>query len=252
MSTSGGIEAFIIHLARATARRPQVDRILAASPVPATIIDAVDGRGLSSQEIDAVYSRQSLHAPRYPFTMAVGEIGCFLSHRRAWQAIVDKGLEAGLIIEDDVEIDAPVFAQAFGLARQHVAELGYIQFQTRPVRGRSAVVARKGGFSVVRPQVGPLRTSAQIVSAGHAKLLLELTARIDRPVDGFLQLSWVTTKAMCCVVPPGVSDRTSQSGGSTISATTRYSAKISREINRFIYRRRIRACSAKFASQAGD
>ncbi|MCY0093295.1 hypothetical protein [Hoeflea ulvae] len=50
------VEAFIIHLARADARRPQVDRLLAACPVPAGIVDAVDGRDMSGAEIDAVYS----------------------------------------------------------------------------------------------------------------------------------------------------------------------------------------------------
>lgn len=252
MSTSGGIEAFIIHLTRATARRPQVDRIQAACPVPASIIDAVDGRALSNVDIDAVYSREPLHAPRYPFQLGVGEIGCFLSHRKAWQAILDRGLDAGLIIEDDVEIDAPVFAQAFELAREHAGELGYIQFQTRPVRGQSAVVARKGGFSIVMPDVGQLRTSAQIVSAGHAERLLELTARFDRPVDSFLQMSWVTSNPLYCAVPPGISDRTSQTGGSTISGRKRFSDRISREIKRFLYRRRVHVCSVKFARQAGE
>ena len=102
MSNSGEIEAFIIHLARAKARRPQVERILSACPVPAHVIDAVDGRALSTEELQAAYTRRSLHAPRYPFALSVGEIGCFLSHRKAWQAILDAGLDAGLVIEDSV------------------------------------------------------------------------------------------------------------------------------------------------------
>ena len=248
--TANDIQAFVIHLTRAEARRPQVDRILEACPVPAEVIEAIDGRALPAGEIDAVYSRNRLHAPRYPFPLGLGEVGCFLSHRKVWQAIVDSGLEAGLIIEDDVEIDAPVFSQAVALARQHVGDLGYIQFQTRPVKGPSSVVAREGNVSIVRPQVGQLRTSAQMVSAAHAARLLALTERFDRPVDSFLQMSWVTSSPLCCAVPPGISDRTAQSGGSTISQKKRLFDRLSREVKRFVYRSRIRAFSAKFATPA--
>lgn len=240
----------MIHLTRAEARRPQVDRILEACPVPAQVIEAVDGRELPAEEIDAVYSRKSLHAPRYPFKLGVGEIGCFLSHRKVWQTIVDTGLEAGLIIEDDVEIDVPMFLQGFVLARKHIDELGYVQFQTRPVKGPSTVVACEGSVSIVRPQVGQLRTSAQMVSAAHAARLLELTDRFDRPVDSFLQMSWVTSEPLCCAVPSGISDRTQQSGGSTISQKKQLSDRLSREIRRFVYRSRIRAFSKKFATPA--
>ena len=248
--SANDIQAFVIHLTRAEARRPQVDRILETCPVPARVIEAVDGRALPAAEIDAVYSRRSLHAPRYPFELGVGEVGCFLSHRKAWQAIADNDLEAGLIIEDDVDIDVPVFSVALELARKHVGELGYIQFQTRPVKGPSAVVAREGSVSIVRPQVGQLRTSAQLVSAAHAARLLELTDRFDRPVDSFLQMSWVTSKPLCCAVPPGITDRTAQSGGSTISQKKPLSDRLSREIKRFVYRLRIRALSKKFAAPA--
>jgi len=225
-----------------------VDRILEACPVPAQVIEAIDGRGLTAEEIDAVYSRKCLHAPRYPFELGAGEIGCFLSHRKAWRAIVDKGLEAGLIIEDDVEIDIPMFSQAFDLARKHVGDLGYVQFQTRPVKGPSTIVAREDSASIVRPQLGQLRTSAQLVSAAHAAHLLALTERFDRPVDSFLQMSWVTSKPLCCAVPPGITDRTAQSGGSTISQKKQLTDRLSREIKRFVYRSRIWALSKKFAT----
>lgn len=248
--TANNIQAFVIHLTRAEARRAQVDRIVAVCPVPATVIEAVDGRALPAEEIDAVYSRKSLHAPRYPFPLSDGEIGCFLSHRKVWQAIVDSGLEAGLIIEDDVEIDAIAFSRAVALAREHIGALGYIQFQTRPVKGQFTELIRDDDVSIVRPLVGQLRTSAQIVSAAHARMLLDLTGQFDRPVDSFLQMSWVTGSPLCCAVPPGISDRTQQSGGSTISQKKTLTDKISREIKRSIYRFQIRACSARFAKQA--
>ncbi|OCW58350.1 glycosyltransferase family 25 protein [Hoeflea olei] len=253
MSKPGGIEAFIIHLARAEARRPQVERIRAASPVPAEVIDAVDGRALPKAEIDAVLSRQSLFDPPYPFELSMGEIGCFLSHRKVWREIVERGLAAGLVLEDDVEIDREAFARAFAMASEVVDREGYIQFQVRPVPGSAAEVERRGDVVLVRPDIVMLRTSAQLVSAAQAARLLELSERIDRPVDGLLQMGWVTGVAPGCVIPSGVSDRTAQAGGSTISIAGRggLAGRLGRELRRFVYRRRIRACSARFLAARG-
>ncbi|TAM98812.1 MAG: glycosyltransferase family 25 protein, partial [Rhizobiaceae bacterium] len=102
------VEAFIIHLARADQRRPQVEKLLTQLQMPAGIIHAVDGNTLSQEEIAAVY-RRHLHRPHYPFALRPTEIGCFLSHRKAWQAILDRKLDAGLTVEDDVTVDGALY-----------------------------------------------------------------------------------------------------------------------------------------------
>src|SRR5690606_24624421 len=95
------IEGFIIHLARARSRRGQVDELLQHLPVPARILEAVDGQSLPAAELSAVY-RRHLHEPPYPFGLRAGEIACFLSHRKAWKEIVKRDLDAALVLEDDV------------------------------------------------------------------------------------------------------------------------------------------------------
>lgn len=232
------IGAFVIHLQRARQRKAQVERILAACPVPARVIDAVDGRAMSAQERAAVYAGK-LHEPRYPFELGPGEIGCFLSHRKAWQEIADAGLDAGLVIEDDVEIDRDVFGPALDLAMRHCSPHSYIQFQVRPVKGAVATVAQEGGVRIVRPRVADLRTSAQLVGRGAAERLLDLTGRFDRPVDGLLQMSWMTGLPLDRVDPSGVSDRTEATGGSTISGGKTFFQRVEREFKRFFYRRAV-------------
>ena len=253
MNEAGDIQAFIIHLGRAEARRHQVERIRAACPLPVQVIEAVDGRALSEAEIDAVRSRRSLHRPPYPFEMTVGEIGCFLSHRKCWKMIADRGLRAGLVIEDDVEIDREVFSRALALSAERIDQAGYIQFQVRAVKGAAETLASRDGASIVRPRVGMLRTSGQLVSAAHARHLLEITECLDRPVDTLLQMSWVTGVALSCAVPSGLSDRTAEAGGSTISVKSRktLAQTLSREIKRFLYRSRIRARSNREITPGG-
>ncbi|MDP2120198.1 MAG: glycosyltransferase family 25 protein [Hoeflea sp.] len=244
MNGTGGSEAFIIHLARAEARRPQVERLRAACPVPATVIEAVDGRAMSEAEIDAVYARRSLHAPAYPFVLTSGEVGCFLSHRKAWQAILEAGLEAGLVIEDDVEIDAPVFARALALARAHVASHGIVQFQVREISAPGPVVAADGDVRLTRPLLTPLRASCTLYSRQALVRLLDQTARFDRPVDAYMQMHWLTGLRPCLVIPSGVSDRAGDVGGTTIQArNVPLFKRLRREVLRPIYRARIRALS---------
>lgn len=241
------VNAFVIHLRRAEQRRPQVDRIIEACPVNTTILDAVDGRAMSAEERTQVYTTNKLFEPRYPFEIGPGEIGCFLSHRRAWQAIIDGDLDAGLIIEDDVEIDQIVFGDAFELATAHMDELGYIQFQVRDVSGPSKTIARQNGAEIFRPKIVPLRTSSQLVSKREAEALLAKTETFDRPVDGVLQLVWETGVPIYCARPSGVTDRTVQTGGSTISGRSSGDllAKLRKQVLRWQYRRNVASLSHK-------
>jgi glycosyl transferase family 25 len=246
MSETGDIEAFIIHLARATARRPQVERLLEACPVPARVLDAVDGRAMSEAEIDAVYSRKSMHAPHYPFEMTVGEIGCFLSHRKAWQAIVDSGLDAGLVIEDDVGIDADVFANALAFAREHVAVHGIVQFQVRQIAKPGSFIASTDAVALARPVIIPLRASCTLYSRSAAMQLLAQTKRFDRPIDGHVQLHWVTRLRPLIAIPSGVRDRGADIGGTTIQArNVPLLKRLRRELLRPLYRARISALSRR-------
>lgn len=247
----GKSKSFIIHLPNAVGRKAQVDHLLAATPYEAEVLDAVEGPAMSDEELQAVYSNTPIHHPKYPFPLNAAEVGCFLSHRRAWQKIVDDGLEAALILEDDVQIEGRIFANALALAETHADAFGYIQFQVRPVKGAVRTLARTREAELVAPKVIPLRTSAQLVSAKAAAVLLESTSRFDRPIDSFLQMRWATSVPVVCAVPSGVSDRTAQTGGSSISRETTLGEKLKREILRFSYRSQIKFYSRASRTQKG-
>lgn len=234
-----GIETFVIHLARAEGRRAQVEKLLKGTPYPARVLNAVDGALVPETERNASISEQPLFAPAYPFPLSAGEYGCFQSHRKAWQMILDEGLDAALILEDDVAL-TPVFSDSVTFAVEQVNSFGYVQFQTRRV-ANTAVVVRLGSVSIVRPRVTPLRTSAQVVSRTAAKNLLAMTEAIDRPVDAFLQSYWHTGLQLTCIVPSGIEDRTRQTGGSTISPKRNIWGKMKREFKREFLRFRYRS-----------
>ena len=234
------IEGLIIHLTRAQSRRRQVDELLPSLPVPARILEAVDGQSLSAAELSAVY-RRNLHEPHYPFELRAGEIACFLSHRKAWKEIVERDLDAALVLEDDVGIVPDVFDVAFKLAVAACdGEPAYIQFGLRPLKGRAETLTRDGDVRIVRPENVMLGTVGQLLTRKAAEMLLENTRMFDRPIDVFLQMHWLTGVRPIAAIPSGVVDRTNEIGGTTIHSSKTMVERLSREWGRFVYRQRVR------------
>jgi GR25 family glycosyltransferase involved in LPS biosynthesis len=237
------VEALIISMRDQPAREAQVRAIRDACPVPSTVLEAVDGRALDGAQRARVFLPDR-HRPAYPFPPRPGEIGCFLSHRAAWQAIIDRGLDAALILEDDVELRRPRFDPAFARACEAVRAHGLVRL---PLMERAGAVARARSVPMVsRPVVLPLGTQAQVVSAGAARRLLDASEPFDRPIDVFLQMHWVTGVPSCVVSPSGVHDATSRVGGSTIQARGKpFVEVLSHEIRRPLYRAAIRALGVR-------
>ncbi len=230
------IEAFVIHLARAHQRRPQVEQLCAALPMPAHIVDAVDGRTLDDAAVAAVYERD-LHRPRYPFALGKGEIGCFLSHRKAWQEIVERDLDAGLIVEDDVEV-GPDFPDVLKVATEVSSLADYVRFprRTRGERTREAL-ATSGDVAVMRTRLPGLGTQAQLVGRDAARMLLDFTRVFDRPVDTTLQMQWLHRVRMLTARPVTLREIHSAVGGSVVQAKGRpISHVLGREVRRSAYR----------------
>lgn len=260
MSVSGGlrsarhrmkIEGLVIHLQRATTRRTQVEDLMRRLPVSSHVLDAVDGGTLSSRQLEDVY-RPGLHAPRYPFPLRNAEVACFLSHRMAWQNIIDRGLDGALVLEDDVEIEPEPFGRALRLATEvSLGRAAYVQFGLSLPKGKVAILARDDDVCVLRPARVALGTMGQLVTRGAAARLLDATPVIDRPVDVFLQMHWLTGVHPLAVVPSGLLDRTSAIGGTTIHSPKTCTERIAREWSRFIYRQRVRRLSQLHGGMEG-
>ncbi|MCA9037787.1 MAG: glycosyltransferase family 25 protein [Planctomycetaceae bacterium] len=246
-------EAFIISLQRATARFEHAATLLPLLPFAGSVLPAVDGKLLNDQFVQTVY-RPGLREPTYPFRLSAGEIGCFLSHRAAWQQIVTRRLEGALVLEDDVAIDPNQLALAVQAARE-VAVAAYVQLPVRPLPVASALIHRTPHCEIVRPVITPLRTSGQWVSNEAAVQLLDVTSTFDRPVDTTLQMHWETGVRLLAVTPSGIRDQTQQLGGSTIGAGRKNRSlwdRLSREYRRTAYRSRIARLSRRHFSEVGD
>ena len=237
-------KAFILHLRRAVQRQEQVEKLRAALPGASEIIDAVDGAALSQSEVDQVYSR-FLHRPRFSFALNRAEIGVFLSHRAAWRKIIEQNLDYAMIFEDDASIDAAAFARTCDLAAQTRPLWTYALAPAPRTRVGGEGLAQAHGLSLLRPKVPPLRAIAQFVSRDAASRLLAASEKFDRPIDTFLQMSWVTGVELLAFSPSGVSDVSGAIGGTTIQRKNMaLGEKLRHEIARPIYRAQVRAWHA--------
>ncbi len=246
MSDNQNYKCFIIHLKRAKNRKPYVDNIISKLNMTSEIIDAVDGKLLTDKNVLNHYSETPLYSPSYPFKVNKGEVGCFLSFRKAWQKIVEQKLSAGLIFEDDVSLDLDAFNESLSSALKWIDEYGYIQFQVRDIPKNSKSIKSYQGVHLLQPMPTLLRCSAQLVSYSTAKKLLEITKRFDRPVDGLLQLNWDTKINITTISPSGVIDNTRASGGSNLSLKIPLNQRLKQEFNRIKYRYYIKKYTNKY------
>ncbi|WP_407494293.1 glycosyltransferase family 25 protein [Pseudooceanicola sp. MF1-13] len=234
------LTSYIIHMATSEARKPLVDALCQALPNP-QILDAVVGRDLDAGELAELYSG-SLYQPKYPFDLSLGEIGCFLSHRKAWQRIVDSGDKAGLIVEDDIVL-GDGFQASLDLSRDHIDENRLIRFPLRDKEEVQDLVASSGSIQLFRPKVIGLTTGLQIVGRDAAARLLSMTAQIDRPVDSFLQMRWLTGIDTLTIAPAPVASAATAKGSSTIQSHQSVWAEIKRSWHRARYRAAVKRLS---------
>ena len=86
---------------------------------------------------------------------------------------------------------------------------------------------------LLEPLVVPLGMRAQLVSRAAADRLPAATGRIDRPVDTFLQLRETSGVRVFTAWPTGVSEISSELGGSTIHSRRKRELWLKREWDRF-------------------
>ncbi len=227
---------FVIHLARAEQRRAHAEATAASLPIPTTMLDAVDARTLGDAELEAVY-RPKLFRPFYPFVLRREEIACFLSHRKAWRAIVEDGHDAGLIVEDDILVDAARLTSVLELGASVLRPGDYLRFPQALRDDSGPTIASAGHVSIIAPKLPGRRMFMQWVGRDAAEKLLLATEQFDRPVDAYLQLCWLLPVRMLAARPILLREISGEIGGTTIQAKARPIVEtVMREMRRPLYR----------------
>ena len=188
------MRSLIIHLPRSIERQTNVSRLVQQLP-KSEVIDAVDGR--DPAQIQGVPQHGGdLFKPTYPFALQPGEVGCFLSHRACWQKIINSGWDAAIIAEDDLLIEGASCDDLLTLICRNASPDSFIRIPQKPREIQTNVQDRQGKMSLFTPRYVGLTTTFQLVGRNAAQRLLEHSKQIDRPVDTFLQMHWITGQTM--------------------------------------------------------
>lgn len=242
--------AYVLHLERATARRANAQALLETCGLEGDIWPAVDGAQCPLDDLENAVGA-GLFDPPYPFPLKTGEVGCFLSHRQIWADMQRHKASAALIIEDDAGLAPHAFAATLAMAQNHIKKLGYIQFQTRAPKGPVTTIDTTGDMALIVPQLGGLRTTAQLVSRDAAAHLLKLSAPFDRPVDTFVQSHWHTGLRPAMIYPSGISEIAAKLDGSTIQQSQKsLRERLWREWHRGRFRRAVARLSQRSCAPA--
>lgn len=233
------MHSLIIHMTKSHARRPNAERLIQDLP-NAELVEAVDGRDLT--RIGSLTIRAgNLHHPAYPFALRPAEIGVFESHRACWQTVLDRGWDRGLIVEDDLAVDPDMLARALRILDAHMTPDMVVRMPVKDRETPTHVLTQDGEMQLILPKVIGLQCICMAVGARAAARLLRASREIDRPIDTWLQMHWVTGQPVHTLLPNGNREIAGAIGGSTIQTRTRASGKLAREIKRAAYRAKIAA-----------
>ncbi len=91
------MKVFVINLKDSLERRKSIDIQLNKLNLDYEVVDAIDGRALSNEEI-------TQHTHELNYACKPGEIGCSLSHLKVYRKILEHNIPCALILEDDVQL----------------------------------------------------------------------------------------------------------------------------------------------------
>lgn len=201
---------FLINLARSKERLTNSTVQFKKQGLDFTRIDAVDGAALKQAEIDAHYC-PALNLKNYHYPLSKGQIGCYLSHRKAWQAIVDQKLDYAIIFEDDFNLDTSIHAAIQNINNLNLdwklIKLSAYQNRKRPILFKFPLEHSQQLVIHKKLMSGCCATA---ITLDGAKKLLAATEKFGRPVDSDLQHIWETGVPGFSLLPYPVTQNTEQ------------------------------------------
>ncbi len=196
------IPTFVVNLKRSTERRKYIENHLKSKNIQYELIEAVDGKTLTQEQIKAVTGKKGFielqqlnqefcsNNNKELITMTKSTIGCALSHIKIFKRIVNEAIPYALILEDDAMIEDGIdndFLDSLPM-NWDVLLLGYrLNHDVPPDPVPCSFWGRykKNNFVMAKPVRKRMVycTHGYIVSQQGAKRLLKLTHPLEKPID---------------------------------------------------------------------
>ena len=174
-------QIFVISLTQSIDRQAKVKEEFSKTNFEWVFLDAIDGRLLPYPipEYNPKKVKKLLG-----FELTPNEIGCFLSHKKAWQVCVDKN-QSTLIFEDDFVL-LPHFEQVIYQLLDDQEQWDLVRLQALNHCQNNALV-NYSQFSLYRNHADPLGATAYFVNPNAAAKLIQHSSSIYEPLDHYLE-----------------------------------------------------------------
>ena len=216
---------------RSPDRRQRASEELAKTKINWQFLDAVDGKLLKFPipEYDAKKVERLVG-----FGLMPGEIGAFLSHKKAWQACVDQNIPT-LIFEDDF-ILLPQFESTIDYLLNDFQGWELVRLQALKDSAYT-VIEKTNSFCIAENQSDALGCTAYLVKPAAAQKLIDGARSIYEPIDHYIEHKNVHGLSFLAIRPyPSDISQTPTTVYRPDRAPTRGLKKMSRSIYRWIDR----------------
>jgi glycosyl transferase family 25 len=175
------LQTLVISLPQSIDRQEKVKAELSKTKLQWQFLEAVDGRKLSYP----IPEYQPHKVQRLlGFQLTPNEIGCFLSHRKAWEACVNQNRPT-LVFEDDFVL-LPFFKDMIQILHYHSPDWHLVRLQAL-IESSHQLVKDYGRFSLVKNDGDPLGATSYLLKPSAARLLLQSANAIYEPLDHYLE-----------------------------------------------------------------
>lgn len=178
---------YVINLKKDIIKKQHIKEQLNRLGLEAEYIEAINGKLL--KEIPDIKTSSDLKStPK----LGRGEIGCLLSHRKIYQIIIERGDPWSIILEDDVDLKNEFIEVVKSLSKLQQDDklifLGHHSCNARSLRTmysfRSSTNVYKN-YKLTKPLENVCGTYGYLISLEGAKLLLDKTFSIQKPIDHY-------------------------------------------------------------------
>ena len=175
------IQILVISLERAQSRREKVALELGETGLHWQFLDAVDGAQLN-MPISCYPDKKVKRLLGFPLTSS--ELGCFLSHRAAWEHCVRTN-QITLVFEDDFVL-SPDFEKELNLLLGYASDWQLVRLQGL-VEVDFTSIRPINGHQLVHNHQDPLGATAYILNPDAATALIKHAQCIFEPLDHYLE-----------------------------------------------------------------
>lgn len=188
MAQQADLPVLLINIDRAVERRQLIEGQAAELGIDLQRVEGVDGAKIPLE--DWVDADRELFLKRNGRPLMIGEYGCYKSHLKAFQQLIDRGAPAALIIEDDVALSADLMRRAKS-ALESVPDGCVVKLVNHRTLAFRHLFTTSMGDRIGLSRFGPQGSAAcYLMTAGAARKLLGPLKVQSLPFDMALERVW--------------------------------------------------------------